>query len=202
MNIDFWIDPLCPWCWITSRWLRNEVAPERNLQINWRSISLNMKNNPSEDNQFYESSNHTKRLLRVFEAIKSSQPEKADEFYTQAGSLIHNGGNPLASAAQILEAAKIDAEFAKSYDDDSLDQVVRAEMDEGLKLVGQDVGTPIIAFDSANGRKAIFGPVLSRVPNKEDSLEVWDSIVKISSMDHFWELKRTRTEGPNFDGTV
>jgi len=201
MKIDFWFDPICPWCWLTSRWLLNEVAPERDLEINWRTISLKFKNNPDESSPFFEPVGHTLGLLRVFTTIKQELGNEAGQnFYTEAGMAIHNNDNKQVTAEELLTAADIDQKFAASYNDETLDAVIQADMDQGLALVGEDVGTPIIGFETASGPKAIFGPVISSVPeNLEDSLKLWDSIITIASMDNFWELKRTRTEQPNFN---
>lgn len=101
-------------------------------------------------------------------------------------------------AAPFLEAAGLPVRYADAYDDESLDDLIRTRMQIGLDLVGDDVGTPIIAFDTPSGSKAVFGPILSRMPNAEHGLELWDAMVTFARFDGFWELKRTRTEDPQF----
>jgi len=201
MNIDFWFDPACPWCWLTSRWLNDRVAPERGLEINWRPISLLFKNKMDDSNPFFEKATVTHGFLRVFLAIKEELGnEVASSFYTEAGTAIHNNGNTTVTATELLEAAGIDTKYNAAFYDEKYDAHILSEMDAGLDLVGDDVGTPIIAFDSPSGEKGIFGPVISKIPDDtEESLELWDAIIKISSMDHFWELKRTRTQEPDFN---
>ena len=102
------------------------------------------------------------------------------------------------TAAQILEAVALDVAHAAAYDDNSWDAVIRDRMDAGLALVGTDVGTPIIAFDTAGGRTGIFGPVITRVPEGDEALALWDAMVTMTTTEGFWELKRTRTERPDF----
>ena len=93
----------------------------------------------------------------------------------------------------------MDTSFASAFEDESWDAVIREKMDAGLELVGQDVGTPIIGFEKDTGEKiGIFGPVISRAPQGEQGLALWDAMVTMSTMDDFWELKRTRTVGPDF----
>lgn len=31
---DFWLDPICPWAWVTSRWMM-EVTAVRDVQVSW-----------------------------------------------------------------------------------------------------------------------------------------------------------------------
>ena len=123
-----------------------------------------------------------------------------NEFYTAAGELIHNGSRGAdVTAEEILANAGLDAGLAEHATNETFDSIIRNEMDAGLALVGNDVGTPIIAFEHEGSQIGIFGPVISKVPDPEQSLEMWDAMVTISKMDSFWELKRTRTEDPNFD---
>ena len=130
--------------------------------------------------------------------------DAAEKLYWKYGAVLHHdrvaGGLDFdatieAKAQPFLEAAGLDVAHAAAFDDDSWDTVIRERMDAGLALVGQDVGTPIIAFDHPDkGRIGIFGPVISRIPPHEESLELWDAMVTMATMDGFWELKRTRTE--------
>ena len=87
---------------------------------------------------------------------------------------------------------------AEAFEDERFDTEIRSRHDAGLALTGDDVGTPIIAMDTLGGRQGIFGPVITAVPNSEDSLRLWDGMVAMMSVDGFWELKRTRTRRPEF----
>ena len=102
------------------------------------------------------------------------------------------------SAELIRKNAGLDVSHAAAFEDESWDAIIRKKMDAGLELVGDAVGTPIIAFDTAEGKKGIFGPVISHVPHGEEGLKLWDAMVTMATMDGFWELKRTRTVRPDF----
>jgi hypothetical protein len=78
---------------------------------------------------------------------------------------------------------------------DAYDQQLRASHEEGISLVGQDVGTPVVAFNGT----AFFGPVLTRIPRGEEAGRIWDATTTIAAYPHFFELKRSRTESPEFD---
>ena len=199
-DVEFWVDPACPWCWVTARWIVDEVAPQRDLDIAFRPISLLFKNDPSPDSPYYAGVVNTHKLLRVMESLRSAGASNADiqRYYLYWGSRVHNDGDRDFDAAKVAEGLDqlgFDRSHADAFDDEAWDAQVRAGMDAGLALVGDDVGTPIIAFTADDGvKRGIFGPVLTRVPPPEQSLAVWDAIQSLTVMDGFWELKRTRTE--------
>jgi len=166
---------------VTARWVVDVVQPERDLKVTWQPISLLFKNQPPEDSDYHAPVDHTHKLLRVFESVNAAEGnDAAFEFYW------------------LLENAGLDTSHATAFDDESFDAVIREKMDAGLALVGNDVGTPIISFPSDRGKIGIFGPVISRAPQGEEGLALWDAMITMSTMDGFWELKRTRTEGPEF----
>lgn len=196
MNVDFWYDPGCPFCWVTSRWI-NRVAPHRDLQVNWRSISLLFKNDPPEDSPFHGAVSRTRDLLRVGEATRDAgHADRIGDLYTEFGRRIHNRGERDFDVAAILDELGLDESLAKALDDPQWDDAIRASMAEGLALTGDDVGTPIIAVDGRQGRVGLFGPVITELPNLDDSLDLWDGFVKMVDTPGFYELKRTRTHGP------
>ena len=197
MLVDIWIDPACPWCWLTSRWLI-DVAPHRDLDVQWRSISLLRKNGLEEGSPYYDVCLHTHRLLRVLEAVKDSHGNAAaGELYTALGRRIHQAQEGFVEAATALADIGLDPGLAQAADDDAWDATIDASMAEGLGLVGDDVGTPIIGLSSPAGeRVGFFGPVISRRPPLEQALQLWDGIALAAAVPGFWELKRTRTEGP------
>ncbi len=193
---------------MTSRWAVDTIQPQRDLRISWEPISLLVKNQPSEDNPFYAANAFTHNLLRVFESVKRAEGhEAARQLYWQYGAVLHHdrvsGAADFAAvlagdAAPFLAAAGLDPSHNLAFDDASWDDHIRERMQVGLDLTGTDVGTPILAFDTARGRKGVFGPVISRIPPPDEGAELWDAMVTMATMDGFWELKRTRTEDPQF----
>jgi hypothetical protein len=193
---------------MTARWAVDVVSPARDLTISWEPISLLFKNDPSPDDPYYEPNRFTHRLLRVMLAVKDAEgDEAARRLYWQYGAVLHHDraagtvdvARVLAGGAgPFLEAAGLPSKYADAYDDETLDAQIRSRMQAGLDLVGDDVGTPIVAFDSPSGPKGVFGPILSRLPEGDHGLELWDAMVTFATFDGFWELKRTRTEEPDF----
>ncbi|MEM9566151.1 MAG: hypothetical protein AAGA93_26255 [Actinomycetota bacterium] len=193
---------------MTARWAVDVVAPQRDLEITWEPISLLFKNQPDEDSPFYPLNTFTNGLLRVMQSVDAEEGnEAARQLYWQYGAVLHHdradgtvdltevaGGD----AARFLEAAGLPAAHNDAFGDDSWDATIRERMQRGLDLTGTDVGTPIIAFDTKTGRRGVFGPVISRQPTGADGAEVWDAMVKLATTEGFWELKRTRTEDPQF----
>jgi 2-hydroxychromene-2-carboxylate isomerase len=197
-DVEFWVDPVCPWCWVTASWIVQEVAPNRDLHVIWRPISLLFKNNPSPESEYYAGTVNGHRMLRVMEAIRAELGDDAVfDWYYQCGTRIHHDGDKAFDLGDALAHIGLDRKFAEAADDEQWDPAIRSGMDAGLALVGNDVGTPIIAFVCDDGTKrGIFGPVLTRVPPTDQALAVWDAMVSLTTMDGFWELKRTRTERP------
>ena len=200
MNIDFWVDPGCPWCWVTARWIVESVGPERDLHVTWQPISLLVKNQTPEDSDQYESNRFTHNLLRVMESVRSTDGSEALlPLYWEFGRRIHHERDRSFDPAQALISADLDGAHGAAFGDASWDAEIKRRMDLGLELAGTDIGTPIIAFDDAAGeRVGIFGPVITRIPPQEESLQVWDAVVALTTTPGFWELKRTRTERPDF----
>lgn len=197
MHVDIWIDPACPWCWLTSRWLV-EVAPQRDLEIGWRSISLLRKNGLEEGSPYYDVCLHTHRLLRVHEAVRAAEgDEAAGRFYGALGDRIHRREEGFVEAAVALADAGLDAQFATAADDQTWDVVIDASMAEGLALAGEDVGTPLLGFTPPGSEPVgFFGPVISRRLAADHAVQLWDGVVLAAGVPGFWELKRTRTEAP------
>ena len=197
-EVRFWVDPICPWCWVTARWVR-EVAPERDLAVVWEPISLFFKNEPAADSQGYEPTRWSLGLLRVLESVRASEGDDAvGNLYVEYGRRIHHDGERLWDPVEALRSVGLDDAHAAAADDQSWDAPVRVRMEQGLELVGADVGTPIIAVRTDDGREvALFGPVISQVPPTKDALALWDSVTFLAGLDDFWELKRTRTRRPD-----
>lgn len=199
MLVDFWVDPICPWCWVTSRWIE-DVAPHRDLQINWRPISLKVKNGITADSPWFEGANYTHGLLRVLESVRAAEGSAPlGRLYTVYGEHIHHRDERTITAADLLAEAGLPVSHAAAFDDPVWDAAIQSAMNEGLALVGNDVGTPIIGFTDERGRRVgFFGPVISRRLPQADALRLWDAFAMLAPLDGFWELKRTRTEGPDF----
>lgn len=195
-RVDFFFDPVCPWCWITSRWLV-DVSERRDLDINWRTFSLRIKNRGVEmDEKYVEGHDRGLRALRVVEAARAEHGDTAVlPLYTEMGRRYHHDKDRDASLVDIVRAAGFDPALADAADDESWDAVIESSMKEALELVGDDAGVPIISFD---GKAGFFGPVLSPAPTGEDAAQLFDSLHAMATLDGFWELKRTRTNPPMF----
>jgi Mycothiol-dependent nitroreductase Rv2466c len=185
---------------VTARWVVDEVAPERDLNILWQPISLLEKNQPAEDSDYYAPVAWTHKLLRSMESLRAAEGDDAVfPLYWEYGRRIHHDKERDFDASDALKAIGADVRHGEAMNDESWDEVIRQRMGEGLALSGDDVGTPLIAFtDTAGDKVALFGPVITRVPPREQSLALWDGFVMMATTPGFWEVKRTRTERPEF----
>ena len=183
---------------MTARWVVDEVQPHRDLDITWQPISLLKKNQPEPGSSYYEGTLRGHRALRVMEAIRAEHGDDPIEgWYWQCATRIHHDREEGLDLEDALARIGLDTKLAAAADDERWDDEIRTRMDAGLALVGDDVGTPIIAFPCDDGTtRGIFGPVITEVPDTEQSLKFWDAMVVFTTTDGFWELKRTRTERP------
>jgi len=207
-DLRFWFDPVCPFSWMTSRWVRM-VAEQRDYTVEWRFISLRLLNSHLDyDAHFppeYEAG-HTAglRLLRVAARARAEHGAAAIAGLYQAyGARVFDsepGGPALPPrvpevAAEALLAAGLPAELASASEDAGWDGEIQAETDEALHLTGKDVGTPILHFQPPDG-VAFFGPVISRLPAPEEALALWDHVIGLAAFPGFAELKRSLRELP------
>jgi 2-hydroxychromene-2-carboxylate isomerase len=209
-DIHFYFDPVCPFSWVTSKWVRL-VQAERGYEVDWRFISLRLVNAAVDyDSQFppeYEKG-HTAglRLLRVAAQLRTEHGrEPVGELYEALGTRIFdtapadNGQTPDAGSptflAPVLAELGLDAGLEDALDDATLDVELQRETDEALGLTGKDVGTPIIHFQPPAGT-AFFGPVISRLPSQADASRLWDHVIGLTSFAGFAELKRSLRERP------
>ncbi|HZG04551.1 MAG TPA: disulfide bond formation protein DsbA [Streptomyces sp.] len=202
---DFWFDPICPWAWMTSRWML-EVEKLRPVEVRWHVMSLSVLN----ENRLEELPQKYVDLLEVgwgpvrvlIAAEQKHGAEVLGPLYTAMGTRFHNQGRPKdrETIVDALTEVGLPAELADAADTDAYDERLRASHEEGIRLVGEDVGTPVIAVPGADGRQvAFFGPVVTPAPKGEAAARLWDGTLLVASTPGFYELKRTRTEGPRFD---
>lgn len=197
---DFWFDPLCPFAWITSRWIL-EVEQVRDIEVTWHVMSLAYLNQDKDIDDDYRA-----LLAPAWGPVRvlvQAEQEHGNEvllpLYTAMGSRIHNEGRGLGDRAREIVAESLaevglPADLVEAMDDASLDHAVAKSHHEGMDQVGNEVGTPTIAFEGS----AFFGPVLSRIPRGDDAGTLWDGCVAVARFPDFYELKRSRTGDLDF----
>ena len=195
-TIEFYFDPGCPWTWLTSRWLV-EAAGQRDIDIQWRSLSLGVLNAGREIPEQYRSAMAAGSAAhRVIAALLADgRNDLVGEFYTEYGRRVHHDASPLSVqlVRDVADASGAGA-WADAVDDASWDDGVAASTHEATGLAGPDVGSPIIAFGEP--RTGIFGPIVSPPPTGDDALRLLDRVLDVTTIPGFHELKRGRTTGP------
>jgi 2-hydroxychromene-2-carboxylate isomerase len=215
-DVEFFWDPICPFAWITSRWVAS-VAKQRDHAVDWRFISLRLinkhKDYATEFPAGYEQG-HTAglRMLRVAAAIRHELGRSALGPVVAAyghsywdhpeGTDLRGRLSTREHLVEVLAAAGLPERFADAADDVAWDELLDAEGELALSRTGRDVGTPIITFRGSDGDGdglSFFGPVISRVPSDDEALELWDAVTRLAAFPGFAEMKRSLRERPQLN---
>jgi 2-hydroxychromene-2-carboxylate isomerase len=197
-NADFWFDPLCPWAWITSRWML-EVEKVRDVSVRWHVMSLAILNKDRDLGDDYRAlMDQAWGPVRVCIAAEQAHgPEVLLPLYTAMGNRFHLEKLPKdrATIEAALTEAGLPTSLADAMTDTSYDEALDASHHAGMDPVGMDVGTPTLHVDGV----AFFGPVVTPIPRGDDAAKLWDGVLLVASVPGFYELKRSREVGPIFD---
>ena len=201
-SVQFWFDPVCPWAWITSRWML-EVEKVRPVSTDWRIMSLAYLNLDQHEGKEL-SEDYKERMAQAWAPVRicaaaaqHSGPEVLGPLYTALGTRFHNEGRrgDPSVLAESLAAAGLPESLAGAATSTEFDEAIKASHHEAFDEVGLDVGTPVIRI---HGR-ALFGPVITPAPKGEAAGRLWDGLVLVTEADGFFELKRTRDRKPSFE---
>jgi predicted DsbA family dithiol-disulfide isomerase len=201
-EMQFWFDPLCPWAWITSRWML-EVEKVRPVTVDWRIMSLAYLNLVQHEGKGL-SEEYLERMAKAWGPIRvvaaaaaEAGPGVLGPLYTAIGTRFHNEGRREDPAVipEALAEVGLPASLAAAADSTEFDDAIKKSHNEAFDEVGIDVGTPVIRIRG----KALFGPVITPAPKGEAAGELWDGLVLVSKADGFFELKRSRNRKPSFD---
>ncbi len=211
-DLDFFFDPVCPWAWITSRWV-TEVQSLRSYQVNWKFISLKFLN---EDKMDYSKMpegyadihmSGTKGLRVAARARAEHGNDAVAKVYTALGTSLHNKqqrelfvADAESHIASLLAEAQLPREWASAVNDTSFDVLIRQETELALERTGKDVGTPILTFQpEADNEASFFGPVIAKIPRGEEAGKLWDAVETLATTSGLAELKRSLRARPSFE---
>jgi 2-hydroxychromene-2-carboxylate isomerase len=213
-DLEFYFDPVCPFCWVTSRWVRN-VARQRPLSVDWRPLSLRVLNEPigydDKPAAYPDAHQRGLEMLRMVVAARESYDTEAiGELYTAMGEAVWNEPAPpeptfeavLAETARprdlaaIVSRAGLDEALVDAAHDTGRDAALETETREAVERAGGGVGTPILSFSPPDG-PAFFGPVIDSPPDGEAALQLWDAVTTLAEWPSFAEIKRSVRSFPD-----
>jgi predicted DsbA family dithiol-disulfide isomerase len=200
-KVQFWFDPVCPWAWITSRWML-EVEKVRPVQTEWRIMSLaylNLTQHEGKDlpEDYLQRMAKAWAPIRVCAAAASKRPDVLGPLYTAIGTRFHNEGRreDPGVLAEALAEVGLPESLADAATSEDFDEAIKRSHHEAFDDVGLDVGTPVIRIRG----KSMFGPVITPAPKGAEAGRLWDGLVLVTQADGFFELKRTRDRKPSFE---
>jgi predicted DsbA family dithiol-disulfide isomerase len=200
-TVDFYWDPICPWCWITSRWMV-DVGSQKQIQVNWKLFSLKKINKDRDIPEHFKKLHEIGlRALRVAAAVsKKYGNDGLAKFYTVIGTRYHHDSEDIDEPdilKEILQSSGFPTRLADAVNEVTWDKRISADMDQAIAKVGTDVGVPLIVLDGGKG-PGFFGPVFSPAPAGKAAVALWDAVIVAGRTPGFFELKRTREVDPLF----
>lgn len=210
-DLEFFFDPVCPWAWITSRWVV-EVQRQRPYEVTWRFISLKVINQHQTADWYtpeyrgvHMAGMHAHRVCDEVRLRHTN--DEVGRLYTALGEALHPGrrradlvAGPEAFMAEMLQQCGLDPSMAAHVHDESHDAHLVDETEAAFARTGRDVGTPIITFHPGAANEAsFFGPVIASIPRGDDALRLWDAVETIATTSGLAELKRSLRAAPTFD---
>lgn len=198
-KVEFWFDPVCPWAWMTSRWIQEVERLRDGVEVDWNVMSLAILNEDRDMNDAHKKSHaFSKRACQVAAGVKAELGNEAMvKFYDTIGTINHNEGRSgeEGTLEEAVEKDGVPAEFVTRAENGEFDELLLASHNGAIDRVGDEVGTPVIAVNGV----AFFGPVISPAPKGDMALQLFDGVVAAAGYDGFFEIKRSRTRGPQFD---
>ena len=197
MRVSFYFDPICPWCWVTARWLMN-VRESRPVDIDWQPFSLAIKNQELDHPERWKQiEREGLRALRVIESVREAgNREAVEDLYIEMARRRHHDRAPDFDLESIVSACGVDRGFASAADDPAWDQPIEQAMARVLGVMGDDIGVPAIVFEG-DEPVGFHGPIISSAPSGNEGLRLFDAFVALAETPGFYEIKRGRDARPD-----